>query len=156
MNAATSDELYSLMIPLTDDRLILPRTCIAEVIAWRQPDVVPNTPKWYLGTIEWNERVVPVISFEAACGKSIPPTGGRTRIIVCVGFTGKLASGYFGMVTQGFPQLVRLSPDLVKPDPNQPPFGQQPVLCQVRMINEAPLIPDFEKLERMISEESRG
>jgi hypothetical protein len=30
------------------------------------------------------------------------------------------------------------------------------VLCQVRMINEAPLIPDFERLESMISEETRA
>lgn len=150
MNAAV-DELYSLMIPLAEDRLILPRACVAEVISWRQPDVVPNTPQWHLGTIEWNERVIPVISFEATCGRTIPPTGGRSRIIICVGLTGKLDSGYFGLVTQGFPQLVRLSPDLVKYDPNQPSFGQSPVLCQVRMINESPLIPDIENVERMIA-----
>ncbi len=151
MNAVVSDELYSLMVPLAEMQLILPRTCIAEVVAWHQPDVVPNTPKWYLGTIEWSERVIPVISFEAACGKEIPTTGARSRIVVCVGLTGKVDSGYFGMVTQGFPQLVRLSPDLVKRDSNQPSFGQQPILCQVRMINESPLIPDFETLEKMIS-----
>jgi len=156
MNAAASDELYSLMIPLTEERLILPRACIAEVVAWRQPDVVPNTPRWHLGTIDWNDRVVPVISFEAVCGKGIPAAGVRSRIVVCVGMTGKLDVGYFGMVTQGFPQLVRLSPDLVKPDPNQPSFGQQPILCQVRMINEAPLIPDFEKIESMIDEALRN
>ena len=156
MSAVASDELYSLMIPLTEAQLILPRTCIAEVVAWRQPDVVPNTPNWYLGTIEWSERVVPVISFEAACGKDISTTGVRSRIVICVGLTGKLDSGYFGMATQGFPQLVRLSPDLVKPDSNQPSFGQQPILCQVRMINESPLIPDFEKLEQMISNVARA
>lgn len=155
MNAAASDELYSLMIPLAEDRLILPRACIAEVVAWRQPDVAPNTPRWYLGTVDWNERVVPVISFEAACGKAIPATGARSRIVVCVGMTGKLDTGYFAMVTQGFPQLVRLSPDLVKPDPNQPSFGQQPILCQVRMINDSPLIPDVERLERMVGEVSQ-
>ena len=31
-----------------------------------------------------------------------------------------------------------------------------PVLCQVRMLNESPLIPDFDWLERMISEETRA
>lgn len=152
MSAVASDELYSLMIPIVDAQLILPRTCVAEVITWRQPDIVPNTPAWYLGIIEWNERKIPVISLEAACGNQIPNTGNRSRIIVCVGLTGKLDSGYFGMVTQGFPQLVRLSPDLVKPDSHQPAFGDQPILCQVRMINESPLIPDIEKLEAMIGE----
>lgn len=153
---AVSDELYSLLVPLGDERLLVPRACIAEVVTWQQPEQVDNAPQWYLGNITWNNRVVPVISFEAACGKHIPIPGGRTRIIVCVAISGKLTGGYFGMVTQGFPQLVRLGPDIVKPDPNQPFFDRQPILCQVRMINEVPLIPDFEKLEQMISEEMRG
>ncbi|HEX2584283.1 MAG TPA: chemotaxis protein CheW [Steroidobacteraceae bacterium] len=152
MSAVPSDELYSLIVPVADAQLVLPRTCVAEVVSWRQPDVVPNTPQWFLGNIEWNDRLVPVVSFESMCSKSIASTGARSRIIICVGLTGKLDRGYFGMVTQGFPQLVRLSPDLVKSDPKQPAWGQQPVLCQVRMINDAPLIPDFEKIERMIVE----
>jgi chemosensory pili system protein ChpC len=152
----TSDELYSLLVPLADERLILPRACIAEVVTWQQPERVTNAPLWYLGTIQWSGRIVPVISFEATCGKAIPVAGGRTRIVVCVGLTGKLTGGYFGMVTQGFPQLVRLSPDIIKSDPHQPFFDRQPIMCQVRMINEAPLIPDFERLEQMISEESRA
>jgi len=152
MSAVPSDELYSLIVQVSDAQLVLPRTCVAEVISWRQPDVVPNTPQWFLGNIEWNDRTVPVVSFESMCSKSIAATGARSRIIICVGLTGKLDRGYFGIVTQGFPQLVRLSPDLVKSDPKQPAWGQQPVLCQVRMINDTPLIPDFEKIERMIVE----
>jgi chemosensory pili system protein ChpC len=155
MNAAT-DELYSLLVPLGDERLLVPRACVAEVVTWQQPERVDNAPQWYLGNLTWNNRVVPVVSFEAACGKLIPIPGGRTRIIICVAISGKLTSGYFGVVTQGFPQLVRLGPDIVKSDPNQPFFDRQPVLCQVRMINEVPLIPDLERLEEMISEEMRG
>jgi hypothetical protein len=30
------------------------------------------------------------------------------------------------------------------------------VICQVRMVNEVPLIPDFERLEEMIAEETRA
>jgi hypothetical protein len=29
-----------------------------------------------------------------------------------------------------------------------------PVLCQVRMINETPLVPDLERLEQLIGEET--
>jgi hypothetical protein len=29
-----------------------------------------------------------------------------------------------------------------------------PVLCQVRMINETPLVPDLERLEEIISQET--
>ena len=40
------------------------------------------------------------------------------------------------MVTQGFPQLVRVSPDVVQPDDSRAFGERRPVICQVRMINE--------------------
>jgi chemosensory pili system protein ChpC len=154
--SAVADELYSLLVPLAEERLLVPRATVAEVVTWQEPERVDNAPQWYLGNLRWNSRVVPVMSFEAACGHNIPIPGGRTRIVICVGITGKLTSGYFGIVTQGFPQLVRLSQDIIKPDPNQPYFDRQPVLAQVRLINETPWVPDFERLEQMLSEEMRG
>ena len=64
--------------------------------------------------------------------------------------------GHFAVLTQGFPQLVRLSPDVVHADDSRS-FGERsPVLCQVRMVNEYPLVPDFERLERQIAEETRS
>jgi hypothetical protein len=30
------------------------------------------------------------------------------------------------------------------------------VICQVRMLNETPLVPDIERLEEMIAEETRA
>jgi chemosensory pili system protein ChpC len=154
--SAVADELYSLLVPLAEERLIVPRALVAEVVTWQEPERVDNAPQWYLGNLRWNGRVVPVVSFETACGQSTPTPGGRTRIVICVGITGKLTSGYFGIVTQGFPQLVRLSQDIIKPDPNQPYFDRQPVLAQVRLINETPWVPDLERLEQMLSEEMRG
>jgi hypothetical protein len=36
-------------------------------------------------------------------------------------------------------------------------FGERsPVVCQVRMVNEYPLVPDFERIEKMIAEETRA
>jgi chemosensory pili system protein ChpC len=156
MTDVASHELYSLLIPLAQERLIVPRACVAEVVTWQTPEKMEGTPHWYLGTINWSGRPVPVISFEAACGESFPPPGTRTRIVIFVALGTHLTGGYFGVLTQGFPQLVRVNPDVVKPDPNRSFPEGSPALCQVRMLNESPLIPDFECLERMISEESRA
>ncbi len=154
MNEIAANELYSLLVPLAEERLIVPRACVAEVVTWQAPEQMEGAPPWYLGTIHWTGRQVPVISFEAACGHSFPPPGGRTRIVIFVGLTSKLPGGYFGMITQGFPQLVRVNSDVVKSDNSRIFPERMPIICQVRMINEAPLIPDFERLEQMISEET--
>lgn len=151
-----SHELYSLLIPLAQERLIVPRACVAEVVTWQTPEKVEGVPPWYLGTISWSGRPVPVISFEAACGQPVPTPGTRTRIVIFVALSSQVTGGYFGVITQGFPQLVRVNNDVVKSDPSRTFPERGPILCQVRMLNEAPLIPDFEHLEQMISEESRA
>lgn len=155
MSDEQTNELYSLLIPLAEERLIVPRAAVAEVIGFQPLEEMAGAPAWYLGTVGWNGRNIPVVSFEGLCGQAIPAMGGRSRIVVLYCLGHKLDAGFFGVLTQGFPQLVRANPDVVKPDPNARNHGERsPVLCQVRMINETPLIPDLERLEEMIAEET--
>ena len=148
------EELYSLLVPLVGERLLVPRACVAEVIGYQTPTDMTNAPPWYAGLVSWNGQNVPVVSFEGALGLSVPAISGRTRIVVFHASGGPLQSGYFGMLTQGFPQLVRVNADVIRPDPSRSFAERSPVICQVRMINETPLIPDLERLEQMIAEET--
>ncbi len=147
-------ELYGLLVPLADDRLLVPRACVAEVTAFQQPQEMPGAPPWYLGVVPWNGRSIPVISFEGTAGGRIPVIGGRTRIIVFVCLGNRLPAGHFGVVTQGFPQLVRVSADVVQPEPARPGSARAPILCRLRMVNETPIVPDLDRLEEMIADET--
>jgi len=150
----TAEDLYGLLVPLLDERLLVPRACVAEVTGMQVLQEMPGAPPWYLGITPWNGRSIPVISFEGACGQRIPGLGGRTRIVVFTCLGQKLPAGHFGIVTQGFPQLVRVSSTVITPDTSRV-FGERlPVLCQVRMVNELPLVPDIERLEEMIADET--
>ena len=149
-----TEELYSLLVPLSDDRLILPRACVAEVVRYTQPEQQPGSQNWMLGTINWNGRELPVVAFEGTIGKEIPAPTGRTRVVVFYSSTGKIKTGYFGVLTQGFPQLVRVNREVLDLDSTEGWPEGAPVLCRVKMINEYPLVPDLEALEGMIIEES--
>jgi chemosensory pili system protein ChpC len=144
-------EIYSLLVPLTDGRLIIPRACVAEVVGFQTPSEMTGAPPWYIGTVPWNGKAVPLVSFEGACGQMIPPASGRTRIVT---LGTRVEGGNFALVSQGFPQLVRVSNDVVRPDNSRVFPDRAPVICQVRMINETPLVPDLERLEEMIAEET--
>jgi chemosensory pili system protein ChpC len=149
------EEIYSLLVPLAEDRLLVPRSCVTEVVNYMPPTPMEGAPPWYLGTIAWGGRRLPLVSFEATCGRALPRTSGRTRIVVMQGITGQ-TGGHFALLTQGFPQLVRLSPEVVHADDSRN-FGERStVICQVRVVSEPSLIPDFERLEEMIAEETRA
>lgn len=152
----TGDELYCLLVPLAEERLLVPRGCVSEVINYQAPTPMEGAPPWYLGTIAWGGRRVPLLSFEAACGRPPPRSSGRTRIVVMQGITGVVSCGHFALATQGFPQLVRVNSDVLHADDSRTFGARNPVICQLRMINEYPLVPDFERLEEMIAEETRA
>ena len=146
-------ELYSLLIPLRGERLLVPRMCVAEVIAFadaaRHRDEA--APDWFLGAIEWNNRRVPVVSFDGPETEERKGKRNRSRVVVFHALTSELKGGYYGVLTQGFPQLVRVNPDVLTLDTEQGLPERYPVLCRTRMIHEYPLIPDMERLEQMIA-----
>src|SRR5690606_37422543 len=150
--SADNEELYSLLVPLADERLIVPRACVAEVVRYGAPRRAEGSPAWMLGTIDWSGRALPLVSFEGAIGRDVPEGTGRARVVVFYASGGALKSGYFGLVTQGFPQLVRVNRSVLKLDSARGEWPQDaPVLCRVRMINEYPLIPHLDRLEEMIA-----
>lgn len=146
-------ELYSLLIPLQNERLLVPRMCVAEVIAFadaaRSRD--DAAPDWYLGAIEWNNRRLPVASFDAQRTDERKSKRTRTRVVVFHALTQELKGGYYGLLTQGFPQLVRVNADVLGVETEQPVPEGIPALCRARMIHEYPLIPDLERIEQMIA-----
>jgi chemosensory pili system protein ChpC len=151
-----SNELYSLLIPLRRERLLVPRMCVAEVIAFADTEKRddPDAPDWLLGTVEWNGRRVPVVSLDSAEESAEEPTGrrgSRSRIVIFHALGKALKPAFYGVLTQGFPQLVRVNRDVLALDTDAPPAEDEPMLCRVRMIHEFPLIPDLEMIEQRLA-----
>src|SRR4051812_39342355 len=88
MNERVS-EVYSLLVPLADGRLIVPRTCVAEVVGYQLPAQVIGAPPWYLGSLAWNGKQVPLVAFEGLCGAPLPNPSSRTRVVVFHALLGK-------------------------------------------------------------------
>jgi len=150
----SGSEIYSLLIPLADARLLVPRACVAEIAGYQVPSSMVGAPPWYLGLVQWNGRAVPLVSFEGLCRHPTPIVSTRSRLVVMHAIGERVDAGAYALVSQGFPQLVRVSNDVVRPDHSRSFPERSPVLCQVRMLNETPLVPDLERLELMIAEET--
>lgn len=153
-NRTNVDELFCVLLALEGERLLLPRQCLVEAVVWAQPAPMPGAPAWYSGTVEWNGQTVPVVAFEPALGREAPPATGRTRIALLRTLGSRLPSRLLGVVVQGFPQTVRVTRDSLKPDEAAGIPDHWPVLCRVRMVNEAPLIPDLDALEVLVDNET--
>lgn len=146
-----AEELYSLLVPLAETRLIVPRVCVAEVTGLGQLHLLEEAPDWLVGKVGWKGNEVPLVSFEAASGGESPEIGSRTRAVIFHAIS-ELHGGYFAIMSQGLPQLVRINPEVVEPDETADWPDPAPVICRIRMINEYPVVPDLERLESMLGE----
>lgn len=147
------EELYSLLIPLLGDRLIVPRACVAEVVRYTPRDDAAGheAREWLHDTLTWREQEIPVIALEPLLGLSDPKVSGRTRVVVFnpLGLSGACPS--YGILAQGFPQMVRVNSEVVQLDNQYQAADGAPVICQIMMLSEHALIPDLEALETRIA-----
>lgn len=141
------EELYSLLIPLAGEKLILPRLSVAEVMGYARPLPVRGSPDWLLGLTTWQGQEIPLVSFEGLCGRKIPERANRTRIVVLYSIGTKMDPPVLALMTQGYPYLVRVNASVLGTDDEDSYSNDIPVLCRVRMANERPVIPDLEAIE---------
>lgn len=147
----TGDELYSLLIPLRDERLIVPRACVAEVVRYSPTTAAATDNGWLRDTIAWRDKPVTVVAFEALLGMPLPPAGGRTRAVVFHPLSGNPNALPIAILAQGFPQMVRVNSEAVQPDVSYRIPQGAPVLCRISMLSEFALIPDLEALEARLA-----
>ena len=150
----TGAEIYSLLVPLATGRLLVPRACVAEITGYQVPAVMVGAPPWYLGLASWSARQVPMISFEGLCGQPTPAVSARSRLVVLHAMGERIEAGAYALVSQGFPQLVRVSAEVIRADPAYAVAASDPLICRVRMLNETPWIPDLDRIEVMIADET--
>ncbi|MCK4864322.1 MAG: chemotaxis protein CheW [Gammaproteobacteria bacterium] len=98
--------IHCLTIPLHEETALLPNAAIAEVIAYKKPSPIDDAPEWFLGFIEWRDKRVPLISFEAVSGKNIELAKKNSRIAVLNTLNGNSQLPYVGILSQGIPSLA--------------------------------------------------
>jgi len=152
----STEDIYSLLVPLHEERLILPRASVAEVVRYAEPEAQLDGTGWFKGSIQWHGRSIPLISFEGLCGTDAPAPGGRTRIVVVYALSPDDRLSTYGVLAEGFPQIVRVNREVILQDLSYKPEAGQPILCRIRMINETAYIPDLENVESMIREHQRS
>ena len=100
---------------------------------------------------------MPLVSFEGACGQT--DAAGRRALArggLPLPWAASVEAGYFGLVSKAFRNWCASAPMWCDRIIRAGFRERTPVICQVRMLNETPLVPDIERLEVMIAEETRA
>jgi chemosensory pili system protein ChpC len=145
--ANTVNSLTALLVPLADRTLLLPNVAIAELIAYRAPQVSAGMPAWFLGQIGWRDLSLPLLSFEAASdGQAQIGSGARVAILNALG--GRAKVKFIALLVQGIPRSVKVGADLLRAD-----IALSPLELDAVVIGEDVLkIPDLIGLEQKLAD----
>ncbi len=144
-------EVRGVMIPVTGGRVLLPNATVAEVITYSNPEPVAGAPAWLLGRQSWRGWRVPLFSFSVLAGLSDGEGTDNARVAVLKALEGHPKLPFIGLLTQGFPRLTTISPDILIPsgDDQPTPAG---VREQVMVRDDLAFIPDLAQVEDMVQE----
>lgn len=140
MNSNDQRELYCILLPVGNAKLLLPRNIVEEVRGLSKSETVADAPPWLMGTVRWRGSTIPLIAIEPLLGEIIPETSRRSRMIVLRAPEGTLEPRAMAVLTQGFPYILRVTPELL--GKASAPAGEA-LLAQVSLGLEAPVVPDL-------------
>ncbi|AUI69445.1 chemotaxis protein CheW [Beggiatoa leptomitoformis] len=142
----------SLLVPISSGCFLLPSTLVAEVTPYTSPTPVADTqPEWLLGTIQWREQKVPVLSINTALSLPTVNISNNYRIVVLYGLEAPQMLPFYAFLATDIPQALSVKPeDLLNPYEEKRKgliFGVQ--LAEKDHLKNA-WLPDFTYLEGLI------
>lgn len=154
LDSGTSADLRSVLIQLEDARLLLPNAAVAEVLSFAAPEQVEGAPAWLAGRIRWRGWRVPLVDFSrwSQLGDADSSTKRGNRVVVLKTVGGNASLPFVALLTHGYPRLVTVaSTDLADIDDTDATLPKG-VLAQVKLKEDAVLIPDMDALEAQVDE----
>lgn len=140
--------IHCLTIPLYDETALLPNAAIAEVIVYKEPTLIDDAPEWFLGYIEWRDKRVPLISFEAMSGKEVQAPVKISRIAVLNTINGNAQLPYVGVLSQGIPSLVVVPEEGLQDKTGDE--NRQAVGAFIDLDGTKAVIPDIDEIEQRL------
>lgn len=148
----TVKDVYSFLIPMIENSLLLPNATVAEIVPFMNVDLAENAESsddWQIGQIIWRNIKIPVVSLERIQGKKELGELRRSRIAIVYTLNGNQEVPYVAIMVQGIPRLVPVDEDNGKMLEEELPTG---VKAWVDLDGRKALIPDLDLIENMLVE----
>ena len=146
-NGAALD-LSALLLPMTDQLLVVPTAVVAEIIKRRELHRPEDASAWLLGHVKWHQERVPVLSFEALNGQAVAEEDSGSRIVIIATLDGQSVQRHYALLTRGVPNLLRLTPeDIQQADHLMSGIAEH---MKVTVHGQAAAIPNLDYIERTL------
>ena len=147
------DRVACLIASLTDSKLLLPITAVAEVInTVIMPETGDDKTALY-GWINWRNQNIPLISFENAMGGERPELKLENRMAVLNAVGDASGLGFYAILLQSLPTPVQVNPETMREEKGKTP---KLVLTEAVIGEEKVSVPDLMAVEKFVKGLNKG
>jgi chemosensory pili system protein ChpC len=143
-------DIRGVMIPVTNGRVLLPNTTVAEVITFASAEPIEDAPPWILGRIGWRGWRLPLYSFAMLSGMAEEEGHINAKVAVLKALGGHPRMPFVALLTQGFPRLTTITADVLIPTGEEGELAPG-VLTSVLVRDDLAFIPDLTGIEERVA-----
>ena len=149
--SAAKTEIRTLLSPVEGGSVLLPGSVVAEVIACSELKPFKGAPAWLLGTVEWNDWNIPVVSFAGLGGTADDEKAtAKSRVLVLKSLSESSSTPYLGILISGLPRLLKVNAAMLEKPERLADYPS--VFRQITIGEQQALIPELDELTRIVEE----
>lgn len=108
-NTPADPILSTLLLPLQASHLLVPNVSMAELVGHQLPQrPEQELPNWIQGFVQWRGESVPLVLYENFIGNRRGAEAPDLRIAIMNSINPAFAGGFFGILIQGIPRMLKL------------------------------------------------
>ncbi len=152
-NKKSPQEVFSFLIPMQQDNLLMPSESVAEIVPFMNVDMFESAEKgtdWHIGNLAWRNMNVPVISLERLQGTQDLGDVRRARIAVIYTLNANQEIPYLAFTVRGIPRIIPVddnNSEMLDANPSE-----QGVAAWVSVASKKAMIPDMDAMEILAKE----
>ena len=142
--------LSCMLLPLNNNDVLLPKSIVKEVIYKPNISLFEREEDWLIGEIDWENYVLPLISFEHLCNQTRSNISNHIRAVVCYVIENTEAFPLYAIEVQSMPRpLILDSRALYNHDGMINKYSEL-ISYYVKIGSKELVIPNIQKLEEII------
>lgn len=143
--------LSCMWLPLGGYDVLLPKSMIKEVIYRPLVKIYTDSSDWLIGELDWQDYVMPLISFELLCNQPRDKKSTHARAVVCHTIEKSDAFPYYAIEVQSTPRPLILDCRALHNHEGMMNKHSEVISYHVKIGSKELAIPNIEKLEAILA-----
>lgn len=145
--------LSCMLLSLSAGELLLPKSIIKEIVykPSLQSTIEEKENDWLIGEIEWEDFIIPLISFEQLCGQTKVFRPNHNRAVICNVIENSDLFPYYAIEVQSIPRPLIFDSRAVYNHEGMMNKHSEVISHYVKIGSKELMIPNFEKLESILA-----